>query len=190
MFNKYSREICVDVVADGGIANVAFAEGRILPVLIVDKRPLPALDDYLRAHEHNPPGDVVLQWAQPTFSSKTVFLRMTVTRPTDLVFAIAFDVSKQYSLVDSIIHSRGFYLQTGMPGDRVSATMGATRIIVEVPDLGFFPQWDRILSRNLSARFRKRGLSKKEANEAVKGQMRSMRELWELRAGSQARGGS
>src|SRR6478735_1040359 len=47
----------IPIVSDAAMGTVGIAEGRIIPVLIVDTTLRPDIDDLVRAHEHLGPGD-------------------------------------------------------------------------------------------------------------------------------------
>jgi hypothetical protein len=93
-------------------------------------------------------------------------------------FRIEFDIPKQYSLIDAVVQSKGFYLQAGAIGDRVSTSMNVPRILIEVPDAGFALFWNKHLKSMLVKTFKKKGMSRHNSIAAADDLIKSMRSLW------------
>lgn len=181
MFKKIVANPQLRVIADGIISNPHFADGRPLPILIVNATTAPFIAEYIETHHLHAPGDVGLYWGSQRFSNELVALQVTLSRPSKNTFSILFDTKTQHVLVDAILHGRGFYLQAGDDGTKLSNSLNAPKIVIEVPDLGFMPKWEKIVQCVLAGRFRKNGFSKAEANTAVSQYLASMREFWAIR---------
>lgn len=158
----------VRIINDAAVATVGVGEGRLIPLVIIDSIERPDVEELVRVHEHLPPGDVNVQWGHLERGSDHIALILRFTRPMELLLVLEFDIVKQGILVDQALSSRALYLQPGRDGDRLSNTLDAKKILIEVPDTGFQKAWDEILVKHLIKDFRRRGLSKHQAREATK----------------------
>ena len=154
----------VPIAADAGIATGGTADGRMIPLLILDTRERADIDALINAHEHTGPGDATTNWSQPWRLDRTK-LRLVVqfTKPAHCLVIVEFDLETQGVLVDAIIHVQGLYLQGGLPGDRLRDTFDHPRVLIEVPSRAFLPMWDELLRASLRRRFRKLGHSRSDA---------------------------
>lgn len=167
----------VPIVGDGAIADPDLGDGRLIPVLILDCAEHRQLEDLIVAHKDTLPGDVTTTWSRKLFGKNQVFLTFEFHRPVETSATIAFDVSAKGGLVDCIINVRGVYLQPLTSGTNVSGGMGKPKILVEVPPTTTFPGWKEIYLRSVEKSYRKRGLSKAQAQSAAKGHIARLREL-------------
>jgi len=99
----------------------------------------------------------------------------------EIVFGIDFKIDTDYSLIDGVIESKGFYLQTGVKGDKVSKKADDPKILVEVPDMGVKDLWNKILLKTVKKNFRKKGHSKRESITGAKQHIHEMRKIWKMR---------
>ena len=143
----------VTVVADGAVAG-RDALGVLIPVLIIDTRDRPDINDVIEAHTVQPSGDVEAVWgrrlAKGLDTRSMITLALHFIRPIESHVVIDFDIVKAGGLVDQIIRSRFVYLQAGKPGDRLSNSFNNPRILVEVVAAHeFLDQWDKMLHDHL-----------------------------------------
>ena len=184
----FPRTISTDVrlasiVGDAAIADGNVAEGRLIPLVILDAEARPELKELVRAHaESSRAGDVNCQWGQVNQHADRVALMLHFAKPVELSVALEFEIVRQGILVEQILMAKCFYLQPGKVGDRLSDDLKAQRILVEVPDTGFRPTWDVLFQRHLVADFRERGLSRQQAKAATKGAIEKLREFSRQRA--------
>ena len=164
---KIDDKNLLPIVADGMIGHPGIQSGRLVPVLVVDCARHPALETLIHAHKDTLPGDVVTSWGWNRFSKKNVYLTLRFKQPVETEATVAFQVSTQGILVESIIVARAVYLQPLSSGSRVSEGLDNPKVIVEVPASATFPVWDSVYRKSLRAKYRERGLSKSEANAAV-----------------------
>lgn len=161
----------VPIVADAGIATVGVGDGRMIPLLILDKSKRPDIEDMVKAHHHmEGQGDVKAGWGRPNtfFDTGVVTLMLTFMKPSRCLIRLSFDIGKQGGLVDQIISSQGLYIQPGRPGERLSTSFDNPRVIAEVPSREFQPEWDRMFRTATRKRFQKEhGLSRAEAKLAT-----------------------
>jgi hypothetical protein len=156
----------VPIVSNAVAGKSNFADGRMIPVLIIDTSNRKDIEDMICAHKIEGRGDVESTWVKPSDVSK-FRLWLTVTKPSRCLILLEFDLVSYGVLVEQIIQAQGLYLQPGRPGDRFSKTMDHDRILVEVPSRDFRDEWDRIWKKALFKDFRERGVPRGKAKEAA-----------------------
>lgn len=171
----------VSIVADGLVSTAMVADGRMLPVLIVDTSERPDIDEYIRVHTNAPTGDVRVQWAHAP-ELNIVILLLSFERPLVMQLRIGFRLAAhQGILVEQILAMGGFYLQAGREGDRLKTTMDRQRIIMEAPDTGFRPIWDKIFHKHTMKVLQERGLGRAQAKTAAHEAIAMMRKTGDFR---------
>lgn len=182
MLTKTKNYKPVEIIADGVVSSSDWAEARPIPAIMLDASSRPDIAEYIKAHSNQPPGDIITQWARRLFSSKNVILFLQSTRPIPTKFAIEFSVQDHHTIIEGILISKGLYLQTGTRGDKVSNNLFLMpSILIEVPGTGFAQTWGKILQKSLNSKFKKQGLSHKNAKIATNEYIKSMREFWSWR---------
>jgi hypothetical protein len=169
------------IINDAALATVGVGDGRLIPLVIIDSVERPDIEELVRVHEILSPGDVKVQWGELKSSPSSIALLLTFTRPAEALLVLNFDIVKQGLVVDQILSSRALYIQTGCKGDRLSNTLDAKRILIEVPDTGFSKTWDEIIFKHLMNDFRQKGLPKPQAKNAAKGAIEEWRKVGRLR---------
>jgi len=168
----------VPIVSDGVVAVRGMAEGRMIPLLIIDTSRRPDIEDMIRAHKHLGSGDVMSGWSIPSyFDESRIWLILTITKPSRCVVILEFDVAGQGGVVDQIIQMQGVYIQPGREGDRLASTWEHERLTVEVPSRDFRKEWDRIFRKALKKKFRMEGLGRIRAKQAVEDFLKEWRGL-------------
>lgn len=171
----------VRIVANALMSTAMVADGRMLPVLIVDTSERPDIHEYIRVHANAPTGDVRVQWAHAA-ELDTVILLLSFERPLVMQLRIAFRLAAhQGILVEQILAMGGFYLQAGRDGDRLKTTMDRQRIIIEAPDTGFRPIWDKLFHKHTMKVLQERGLGRAQAKAAAHETIALMRKTGEFR---------
>jgi hypothetical protein len=183
VYLNHARErAVVPVVSDAVILSVGVAEGRAIPVLILDTTLRSDIDDLIRVHEQLGPGDATTSWASAgTFDRRHLRLVIEFQKPQRCVIILEFDIARQGGVVDQVVQSELLYLQGGRPGDRLKNTMERPRIVVEVPSEGFRLRWEQLWRREIARDFKKRGMARAAIAEAVDGLVSEWRELWSKR---------
>ena len=149
------------------IGHPGIQSGRLVPVLIIDCVRHPTLETLIHAHKDTLPGDVVCSWGWNRISKRNVYLTLRFKQPVETTATIAFQVSNQGILVDSIIVARAVYLQPLSSGSRVSEGLESPKIIVEVSGSASFSVWESVYRKSLQSKYRANGLSRAEAKAAV-----------------------
>jgi len=171
----------VPIVADAAIASARIADGKLVPLVIIDTTSRPDLEELIRLHRHFPPGDVKVQWSRLLESPGTVALQLSFIRPLKLFAIIEFNVATQGIVVSQILATQMLYLQAGRDGDRLKYTMDAARMFVEIPDCGFRPYWDKIVKKGISKHMRTKGLNRQQARKAANQIVEEQRRVGQVR---------
>jgi hypothetical protein len=171
----------VAIVADASISTRGTVEGRLIPLLILDTSARPDIVELVRISRIQPPGDVVCQWGQLMGSNDSVALFLSFKRPVELFMVLQFEIVRQGILVDQILNSHAVYIQPGKDGDRYITTIDNQRILIEVPDTHFQPEWDRLFLKHLALDMRKKGLQRQQAKQAARRLIEELRQLGKFR---------
>lgn len=167
----------VPIAADAAISTVIFGEGRLIPLLILNTSNRPDIEDMIKAQVHLPPGDVESQWGRLLEMESTVSLILKFTRPSEVFVLLCFNVSKQGILIETILKSKALYLQAGRPGDRFITTIDTPRMLIEVPDMDFQKEWNKIWPKEIAKTLRSDGLKRKEAKLAAEKIIKEMQKV-------------
>ncbi|MGC5330461.1 hypothetical protein [Micromonospora sp. DT62] len=143
------------VVADGSIAG-PIADGRLVPLVIIDTTTRPDLDELVRLHDHLSPGDVTYRWGQVERDDDQVALSLQFIRPIEVRATLLFSIEREGIIVDAALSSRAIYLQPGRPGDRLKQDMHRPKILIETPDDDFRDRWERVVTQRLAKVIRRR----------------------------------
>ena len=171
----------VPIAGDAAIATIGIGHGRLIPLLILDTVNRPDLTEAIRIQSSVPSGDIEVQWGKFSTKSEHIALFLSFKRPTNRNAIIEFDFAKHGILVESILTSSAVFIQAGKPGDRISHDLNLPKILIEIPDTGFRPYWDKMYLNSLIKRFRKAGHNRMEARQAVKSYLDNMREVIHFR---------
>lgn len=171
----------VKIVWDGAIATMSFGEGRLIPLVIIDGSDRPDIEELIRIHQYLPSGDVESQWMQLKEGAGKICLMLRFKKPVELVAILEFDIIGQGGLIDQILTAKAIYLQSGREGDRLVTTMDSPRMSVEVPDTGFYNEWDRMFIKWTEKGFRQRGLNRQEAKSATREFIKEWRSFGQFR---------
>ena len=168
----------------GLISNPDWAEGRMIPAVILNSRQNSDLKDFIKTHtETNIPGDAIVQWGWPIsiFSkTKTWELMVKFVKPMELTFNIEFVLEKHYSLIDAIFHSRGLYIAYGYVGEKLSKS-NHLMVLVEIPDTETDQKWNSTLSEIIKNKLKRKGVNKKNLKNEVKISINNGREILKYR---------
>ena len=181
----------VKIVRDAAISSAEVADGRFIPVLIIDTTERSDIDELVQFHDLTPAGDVQCTWGSnrarkwkktPVDLSK-VALFLEFERPSETFINIEFDVLENGAVIDTILGSKAFYLQPGREGDRLSHDIDRPKIGVEVPDTGFKELWGELWHKRLVKKFKKEGLNRSDAIKAADEIIRETRKMYSYRMG-------
>jgi hypothetical protein len=170
------EKVPVPIIADGAIAAKTVADGRLVPLLILNTSDRPELEELVRLHKDLPPGDVECQWGI-TGPKSRISLVLSFKRPVEAVAILDFDIADQGILVDQILEAKLLYIQTGREGDRLKTHLNAPKMIVEIPDTGVRELWEKTYHRHVAKRMRDKGLSRFQARRAAEEIIKMSREF-------------
>ncbi|MFA6815027.1 MAG: hypothetical protein WCQ87_01950 [Parabacteroides sp.] len=169
------------IISDAVVATRGIADGRIIPVLIIDTSFRPDIKNMIQAHKNIGAGNTKSAWSITSkfirFNLNKISLILMMLKPCECIIKLEFDIVRQFGIVDQIIHAQGVYIQSGKEGDRISTTLNHTRILVEVPSRPFRDEWNKILHRALSKHYRKKGLSRSDSKNAATNEIKEWREF-------------
>lgn len=168
----------LQIVGDGAIAMLGVGEGRLIPAVILDTGSRPDIVEYLKVHRFSGPGDVLVTWGKLLTRDDIVSLMLQFQRPIEFSFSIAFELKKAHAiLVEGILRSGGLYIQAGSEGDRIRNTLDEPRVIIEVPDTGFGPRWEKICLAYLAKKLRAEGTNPRMASRVAAEQYEMLKEM-------------
>lgn len=170
----------VNIIADAAIASMGVREGKLIPLLIIDRSHRPDLSEFVRLHQHLPPGDVECQWGQRHGTKGKIALFLKFIRPSEIFVVLEFDIERQGGLVDQILRAGAVYIQPGQAGDRFITTSDNLKILIHIPDTGFSVEWETIFMNHLVDGFKKRGLSGPNARDAASMMLKEWRKLGKI----------
>ena len=172
----------VRIAGDGAISSGGVGDGRMLPVLILDADARPDIHEFTRMHGHSGPGDVRVRWGQMPDYKDTVMLILSFQRPVELTVIIAFELARHHGfLIEQILQTSGTYIQAGTQGDRLKHTIDTPKVLVEIPDTGFRPTWDKLYLQFTEKALRACGLDRKEAKSGAREAIAKLREIGAFR---------
>lgn len=184
MIKTFDATQFVRVIGDGAFSDEKIQSGRLIPVLILDCSNRRDIADLIRLHKQTGPGDVVSTWAHERWPGKIIALHLKFLRPIPCEAMIRFDLPKQLSLIDSIIHNHACYLQASDFGPKLSeAFYNVPRILAEIPSGGLPFDWEKEYDNYLIQRFRSDGLDRHAAKAAARAAKATTREFFKFREG-------
>ena len=171
----------VPIVSHAVVATGAQADGRVIPHLILDTAARDDLAEAIRIQAGLPGGDVQSMWTRRLGRKGSVTLFLRFLRPVACKAALEFDIMEQGKLVEAIVTAQGLCILAGQPGDGFIHDADRPAMSIEIPDMGFRQVWDQLYASSLYKRFRSRGLTRKEAKNAIKDHLTEARRVLGLR---------
>ncbi len=182
LFKRYEYRnlsgLTVELANVGMMAHPGWDERSLIPFVTVETENFPELHDLIDYHSRERiSGDVRTTWGFLKKKEKTI-LHVAFDKPIELQMFIPFDLKKQTALVDHIVNSAGFFLQSSQIARKPSEGATLPFIIVEVN--AEFPEWPELFLKHVTRRYREKGMPKSDAEEAAR---RFRYEQARLRAG-------
>ncbi|EMM0835814.1 hypothetical protein RVV06_001811 [Enterobacter ludwigii] len=172
------KEDYLNLVGDGAIANTKTADGRLIPVIILDTREKKELEYLVKMHEQIDTGDVNSVWSVSRFNHEQVYLVLFFKSPMEFKVAISFQTLRHSPIIEGIRTSKAVYIQPGAPGDRVKHNINAPKILVEIPSKTTFEKWDDIFEKAVIKKFKKEGLRGSNLKTASREHISLMKDIW------------
>lgn len=170
----------LEVVADATINNVYTAQGKTIPLVILDTTNQPEIAKAIEIHCNISNGNVRTTWGK-TDDENLLLLGVELLDPSPAEFTVAFSAFPQAGIVDIIVSSQLLLIQAGKPGDRLKHDLNKPKLQIEVPSEEFSAKWIELYHRILAKRFRELGYSKKVAKELALDFYEEMRVFREMR---------
>lgn len=171
----------VMIVSDAAISTRGTVEGKLIPLLIIDTSDRPDIDELVRVHAKQPTGDVSCQWCHLIGGKGKIALYLRFKRPIELGMVLQFDIVRQGIIIDQALTSRAIYIQPGRPGDRFASKLDNPRILLEIPDTGFQPEWERLFFKHITSDIRKKGFHRQQAKQAARDMLKELRGFGKFR---------
>lgn len=182
LVGSFEEAKAVPIAGNAAIATIGTGHGRLIPLVILDTTERPDLAEVIRVQRHLLEGDVVVQWGQLPKRLSHIALLLRFTRPAAGVAIIEFDIAEQGILVEHTIVSQALYIQAGKTGDRLIYDLNLPKMLIEVPDTGFRPYWDKLYRDAVIARIvAERGMKPKAAKAAAGSYIDKIREVAQFR---------
>jgi hypothetical protein len=158
-------DIRTEVVASAAIANVGVANGRNIPVVIVEDDLDGKISNLITTHEAVANGSCSSQWGM-TEGNEYAILVLSFITPVEQKLILFFDVIKYGIIVNQILYSKCMYLMTGDRETKFSQHLSSPRILLEVPCDDFEKEWKKIYKKEYVKYLQKEyKLSKKVAEK-------------------------
>jgi len=135
----------VPVVGSWLEAHPTVAYGKLVPVLSLDIRARPDIDELITAHIDGPMFDVDVQWAErPGQPFSAVVLLLRFRRPVDCAITLDLPTFNQIGLIDQILMAGALHLK------RAEAPQKG--ILVMLPEAQFKHEWtERLINQRCEA---------------------------------------
>ena len=157
------NDILTRVVATAAIACEGVANGRNIPVAIVEPDIDGKINDLIITHKSVKNGNCECQWGT-TEGYEYAILSLSFSSPIEQKIILFFDVIKYGIIVDQILYAKCLFLMTGNSETKFSEHIGEPRILLEVPCDDFQEDWNKIYRKKYVEHLREEyKMSKKEA---------------------------
>ena len=187
--NDEREKLPVPIAGDGVLVISGVADGRAIPVIILDTSDRQDVDEVIRAHEHFGPGDATTIWSPRRWPrDRTLRLIIAFQRPQRCVIVLHFDTVAQGGIVDTIVQNELVYLLPGRPGDRLSSSMQTGRVLIEVPSAHFAVRWNLLMREQLAKSLKKQRIPRREIRSGVDAVIQDWRNLWSKRMRNESGG--
>lgn len=158
----------LDVVSDASISYADIANGKNIPLVILDTTKYEEIEKAILFHRGIDCGKITTIWGK-SYDDTLVTLWVNFLEPVPVEFVIPFDIENKALLIDLIIKTQLLYIQPGKPGDMFKNTMNSSRIMIEVASTHFYNEWYKLYEKYFTKYFQKKGMNRKIAkNTTVK----------------------
>lgn len=180
--NHEIEKIPVPIVSDAVIASRDIADGKLIPLIIIDTTNREDIEALIEAHRSLGPGDANSCWSRISKDKNLLSLILEFKKPSKCVLVLEFDIVKQGIIIDQIVTTKGLYIQYGRKGDRYATTVDHTRIFVEIPSPGFKEEWDKMFHKAIQKDGKKnKKLNRNEAKEYANDVIKELRKFGKMR---------
>lgn len=171
MNNKWSKAekitdyIHAPVVACSALTSVGIANGRTIPVIFVENDDHNRINSSILLHKNVSQGACSTQWGI-TEDNKYALLFLVFSSTTETNVVVFFDLFKYGHIISHILRMQCMYLMVGNKDTKLSEHLDSPRVLIEVKNEDFLPEWSRIFKKEYTKHLKKKyHISKKEASE-------------------------
>jgi len=168
------------VVADATINNSYTAQGKTIPLVILDTTSHPEIDKAIELHRDVANGNCFTIWGKLK-NEKFLTLSISILEPSPVDFTIFFSAQLQAHIVDLVVSAQMLYIQAGKPGDRLKHDLEKPKILIEVPSEKFSNEWKVLYLKIIAKSFINIGFSKTIAKKFAQDFYNEMRVIREMR---------
>lgn len=160
-------DVIATVVNTAALSVAGVANGRTIPVIILQPDEENKIDAVINAHSGISEGNCVSQWGC-TNDRNTILLHLEFTEPIAVKIIIPLEIIRNGATIDQIIHTQCLYLMTGNPEMKLSQNLCKERILLEVPSREFTDEWRKLYKKSTAS------ISEKLIISPLKPQKRSL----------------
>lgn len=158
-------DIIATVVNTAAFSTTGVANGRTVPVVILQSDSESKIDAVIDSHFGMSEGNCQSQWGC-TNDRNTILLHLEFREPVAVKIVIPLDIIHNGATIDQIIHTQCLYIMTGTPGMKLSQNLRKERILIEVPSREFADEWRKLYKKKYCKYLRKtHHISSKTAEE-------------------------
>lgn len=169
--------IPLKLISDAAVATRTIADGRLIPVLLIDTSSRPDIENLIKAHKYFGPGDAKSSWGKLSTKQNTINLILRFEKPVKCTLIFEFDILEYGGIIDQIVHNKVLCIQCAKEGERFLRTFEREKVLIEVPSSDFEQEWEMMLNRTLECDGKRKGLNKKQAQEYSNNVIKSWREI-------------
>lgn len=157
----------VTVVSDSLIMQKNLANGRSIPLIIINTTGYPQINRAIDLHSGSDQGEVTLTWGK-TPDSKYIVLVIESISPVEIKYTIAFELYEHYALLETILKTHLVYVQAGKQGDKLMHNFNEPKILIELPITNFEPEILRLTQKAKIKRFKNLKVKRKDLKNTIK----------------------
>lgn len=143
-------DVIATVVNTAALSVAGVANGRTVPVIILQPDEENKIDAVINAHSGISEGNCVSQWGC-TNDRNTILLHLEFTEPIAVKIIIPLEIIRNGATIDQIIHTQCLYLMTGNPEMKLSQNLRKERILLEVPSREFTDEWRKLYKKSTAS---------------------------------------
>lgn len=170
----------VEVVNISLISSVGVADGKMLPVIFLECRNRPDIDELLRNHSQLGSGNGRIESCfgrKSRLNNDSILLFLRFKEPYECTIIVDFSLENHAAGVDLLVKNQGCYIQSNSKGNMLSQTMTEPRILIEIPCDQISDEWEEIYYKVTVNRFIRKGFKKKKGKELAKLMIAELRKI-------------
>lgn len=157
----------VSIVSDSIIMQRNFADGKSIPLIIIDTEDKKEIERSIELHSGVKEGEVQFTWGRtPDF--KYILLYVESISPVEIKYMIAFELYKHCALLDIVLKSHLLYVQAGKKGDKLRDDLNKPKLLFAIPQSSYEVEITRLSQKAKMKRFRDLNVERKDLKDVVK----------------------